>query len=1222
MAKEIDFLSRLLGKVDRPYVAVLGGAKVSDKIEVLDALLERVNAIVIGGAMANTFLEAQGKPLGKSKVEKDKLPIARNFLRKAVEKKKTPSTCRWTCCAAPGSTTTSRSRCASIRARATSATIRWRSTSGPARSSCSAGSSTEARTVFWNGPMGVFEKPQWATGHARGRPRARRQQARPDRRRRWRLGGRDRPGRARGQGLARVDRRRGLARVRPGPGAARDRGTEGVAARRPDGAVRSFAGFAHADGRFGGRALLCREPPSYTGSVAAKRLGIFDPSRRLIEDLADAADQADVELISVRGDDDPDLDGLLVPPAMAADLGPRPEHGGVARWIVGDASNAARVAGAAASAGAAGVLLIPVSPAALSSIARSDPTSPELDLARARGLIATSLVDLTGAAAETLRAVAEGFTAHDCIVWWKDGAQMVPTMSRDVPSEGYRAQIAAAARIAAASSGTVVVGGGEPRSVIADALRSTPTEIAGLVAIVSDSARRFSAAERTDLKAIATRLTRELSWLTSHRRIVAEGERLLATSLHDPLSGAMSRGAFEQTITHEVAAAARRNEKLSLVVLDIVGMRRINLEHGHKAGDEVLAQVAARLRATVRGNDSMGRPGGDELAVLLVGASDAQAVLVVRKIIDRIQSEPIKVDDDDVGLGAAARGGHRARDRRAQRRGRAVAVLRRAADRTHRRRPVVARRRDAGHHRRRRRYRLDVGGHHARRHVPRRPRAVARRDGRGLSRRGSRARAARSRSRCCARTSRSDRGLVDRFRAEAGILASLHHKNLVQVYALGEHAGDVYFVMELVEGQPLSEVLRATLERREWFPVEAIAQIALEIGDALDAMHQLGLIHRDVKPANILLDRERDRAVLVDVGVAVKAGDQRDAAGTPGFAAPESFLEQEGGPHDRCLRPGRDAVLPADRPPAVRLRLGAAGDPAPAQRSDATAVQAAPRGVRRRRRRARESTRAEPEEAVVVGLDVRDRPRPRARARRSRVQAAAGSRRPQHRAGRLGLEADPGDRGDLAGDPVARANRDQAGDPRPGTRRAPPRAVAHPPAPRRGIGDGADHDPAPRARRRVRRDSRAARLGRARAISSARSTPRTPCCPARQSPRKVGRGTMSATFARLFGADPSSLAPETVLAALPTFWPRYHDWGEVEVAVHDGSATISLLGYSGSTDVCTLVSAELERIVELTGARAASHHAMCRCTSDAAICEFQLSWFRSTRTAKTPSSQP
>src|SRR6185503_14002770 len=87
MAKEIEVLTRLLGDIDKPYLAVLGGAKVSDKIEVLDALLERVSSIVIGGAMANTFLEAQGKTLGKSKVERDKLPIARNFLRKAVEKR-------------------------------------------------------------------------------------------------------------------------------------------------------------------------------------------------------------------------------------------------------------------------------------------------------------------------------------------------------------------------------------------------------------------------------------------------------------------------------------------------------------------------------------------------------------------------------------------------------------------------------------------------------------------------------------------------------------------------------------------------------------------------------------------------------------------------------------------------------------------------------------------------------------------------------------------------------------------------------------------------------------------------------------------------------------------------------------------------------------------------------------------------------------------------------
>jgi hypothetical protein len=116
--------------------------------------------------------------------------------------------------------------------------------------------------------------------------------------------------------------------------------------------------------------------------------------------------------------------------------------------------------------------------------------------------------------------------------------------------------------------------------------------------------------------------------------------------------------------------------------------------------------------------------------------------------------------------------------------------------------------------------------------------------------------------------------------------------------------------------------------------------------------------------------------------------------------------------------------------------------------------------------------------------------------------------------------------------------------------------------------------------------------------------------PNAQLPRKVGRGTMSATFARLFGADPASLAAETVLAALPTFWSRYHDWGTAEVIVRAGAAEVVLDGYGGSTDVCALVVSELERIVELTGARAvSSSHSRCRCLGSA-TCEFRLHWSR------------
>jgi hypothetical protein len=109
-------------------------------------------------------------------------------------------------------------------------------------------------------------------------------------------------------------------------------------------------------------------------------------------------------------------------------------------------------------------------------------------------------------------------------------------------------------------------------------------------------------------------------------------------------------------------------------------------------------------------------------------------------------------------------------------------------------------------------------------------------------------------------------------------------------------------------------------------------------------------------------------------------------------------------------------------------------------------------------------------------------------------------------------------------------------------------------------------------------------------------------------PRKVGRGTMSATFSRLFGADPTTLMPETVLTALPAFWARYHDWGDVEVAVQPGSSEVVLHGYAGSIEVCALVGAELERAVELTGAGAvgAAHTA---CVFNGGLhCEYRLTW--------------
>jgi phosphoglycerate kinase len=159
MYEEVDKLSRLLGEVDRPYLAILGGAKVSDKIEVLEALLGRVDGIAIGGAMANTFLKARGHDLGASLIEEDKLAVARSFLRKASEAKIQVRL--------PVDLVTARSLDAEsgspvgldqVGAEEMALDI------GPASARAFADDIARARTLFWNGPMGVFEKPPFAAG--------------------------------------------------------------------------------------------------------------------------------------------------------------------------------------------------------------------------------------------------------------------------------------------------------------------------------------------------------------------------------------------------------------------------------------------------------------------------------------------------------------------------------------------------------------------------------------------------------------------------------------------------------------------------------------------------------------------------------------------------------------------------------------------------------------------------------------------------------------------------------------------------------------------------------------------------------------------------------------------------------------------------------------------------------------------------------------------------
>ena len=161
MEDELKYLGHALESPGRPFVAILGGAKVSDKIEVIENFLGRVDALLIGGAMAYTFFKAQGLPVGKSLVEDDKLEAAREIVKRAAEKQvrlELP---------------TDHVVAAKIEAGAITATLDVTDPAIGDRMGLDIGPQTIARytavirtakTVVWNGPMGVFETSPFDAG--------------------------------------------------------------------------------------------------------------------------------------------------------------------------------------------------------------------------------------------------------------------------------------------------------------------------------------------------------------------------------------------------------------------------------------------------------------------------------------------------------------------------------------------------------------------------------------------------------------------------------------------------------------------------------------------------------------------------------------------------------------------------------------------------------------------------------------------------------------------------------------------------------------------------------------------------------------------------------------------------------------------------------------------------------------------------------------------------
>lgn len=155
MEKELDYLTRATQNPQRPCVAILGGAKVSDKIEVIENLLKIVDQLLIGGAMAYTFLKAQGKPVGKSLVEDDKVDLAKELLQRAGDKLLLP---------VDHVVVSELKDGAEHRVVSQIPDGMIGVDIGPATIEKYSAIIAKAKTIIWNGPMGVFEKPPFDHG--------------------------------------------------------------------------------------------------------------------------------------------------------------------------------------------------------------------------------------------------------------------------------------------------------------------------------------------------------------------------------------------------------------------------------------------------------------------------------------------------------------------------------------------------------------------------------------------------------------------------------------------------------------------------------------------------------------------------------------------------------------------------------------------------------------------------------------------------------------------------------------------------------------------------------------------------------------------------------------------------------------------------------------------------------------------------------------------------
>ncbi|HVK85264.1 MAG TPA: diguanylate cyclase [Kofleriaceae bacterium] len=731
----------------------------------------------------------------------------------------------------------------------------------------------------------------------------------------------------------------------------------------------------------------------------------------------------------------------------------------------------------------------------------------------------------------------------------------------------------------------------------AESYLAVPLEIpagrGGFVGIALQRPRVFPRDFLSALQGIAARLSAELVWRANHERITNELDKIMAAPGVDPLLGCWNRSALKQLATSQVSMSRRTGMPLSVAVLDVVDLQSINTRHGLDVGDRLLVRITDAVRATVREEDVVGRLGGDEIAVVMQATPADGAKRVAERLMAALADRPLELGDDEhlalrVTIGTAildpsegsatllARASYAARQAQSPEHAAEEGI--RSSSNTNP--PRISQRMDVPELEE---LSASVGGTYRLLHEISRGGmgVVYRAEDRSLERPVA--------IKMLRPDLAEDPAVVERFRREAAMLAHIQHPNLVQIHSFGASGGDTYFVMELVEGESLEQAYVRHRTEGTMMSLVELPIVIEQIASALDSLHERGIVHRDVKPANVIRDPFRARSVLVDVGIARRYGQDAQMAGTPGFVAPEAFANEEvtaradvyglattayamltlqrpWGEGDLVTILSRQIHEESQRISAVRPELavlddvllrGMSRDPAHRQ---ATAGQFASELATAIAEVVPRQELEPPREPVAVRTserrsDIHEAPRTRGVVFRS-VTRAIGVREAERLRDLLGGHDEE----------LARALHDTA-----------PLGWLPTAQLVRLFTFAPDH------------------LGRDAASLA----------------RDIARATVRASFRRFFPASAATLVPERTLSAIRNIWGRYQTWGNISAMPVDSNQVVVRLGDPVADPVlCAWTSGLLEQLVVLSGGKGANvDHEECVVLGGDA-CMFRVGWQR------------